>query len=87
MSSALRLRWLWLQKTELEKAWAFFPVQTQPQVKEFFAIAIVTEVRNGKNTLFWTARWLLGQSFEQTLPHLFSSVAARANKKTVHAAL
>jgi hypothetical protein len=50
-------------------------------------LAIVTEVGNGKNTLFWTDRWLLGQSFEQTLPHLFSSVAARARKKTVHASL
>jgi hypothetical protein len=50
-------------------------------------LAIVTEVGNGKNTLFWTDRWLLGQSLEQTLPHLFSSVAARARKKTVHASL
>jgi hypothetical protein len=38
---ALRLRWLWLEKTEPEKAWAFLPVQAPPQVKSFFATAII----------------------------------------------
>jgi len=33
---ALKLRWLWLQKTELDKPWAFLPVQAPPQVKAFF---------------------------------------------------
>jgi len=28
---ALRLRWMWLQKTEPEKPWAFFPIQASPQ--------------------------------------------------------
>jgi len=32
---ALRMRWLWLQKTEPEKAWAFLPFKAQPQVKAF----------------------------------------------------
>jgi len=53
----------------------------------FFAMAVISEVGNGKNTIFWTDRWLLGQSFEQSLPHLFRAVAVRARKKTVHAAL
>jgi hypothetical protein len=39
---------------------------------------------NGKNTLFWTDRWLFGQSLEQSLPHLFGSVAARARRRTVY---
>jgi len=39
------------KKTELEKPWAFFSVQAQPQVKAFFAIAIVTKVGNGKTPL------------------------------------
>ena len=87
LSWALRIRWLWLQKTEPGKPWAFFSIQAPPQIKAFLSIAIVTEVGNGKNTSFWTDRWLLGQSLAQALPHLFSSVAPRARKRTVHAAL
>ena len=37
----------------------------------------------GKNTRFWTDRWILSQSLEHALPHLFSSIATRARKKTV----
>ena len=64
---ALRLRWLWLQKTEPEKPWAFFPINSSPQVKAFFAAAIISEVGNGKNTCFWTDRWLGGSKFAKVL--------------------
>ena len=84
---ALRMRWLWLQKTELEKAWAFLPVKAQPQVKAFFAAAVVTVVGNGKNTLFWTNRWMAGQSLEHILPNLFGIVTARGRGRTVADAL
>jgi len=84
---ALRLRWLWLEKTEPEKAWAFLPVQAPPQVKSFFATAIISEVGNGKNTYFWTDRWLGGQSLKQSFPNLFGAVAARARKRKVSDAL
>jgi len=84
---ALRMRWLWLQKTELEKAWAFLPVKAQPQVKAFFAAAVVTVVGNGTNTLFWTDRWLDGQSLKHTLPNLFRIVTARGKGRTVADAL
>ena len=65
---ALRLRWLWLQKTEPDKPWAFLPVQAPPQAKAFFAISVTSVVGNGRNTLFWTDRWLLGQRLDQTFP-------------------
>jgi len=48
----MKLRWLWLQKTEPGKAWAFFLVQAQPQVISFFAMAVETIVGNGENTRF-----------------------------------
>jgi hypothetical protein len=75
---ALRLRWLWLQKTDPEKSWSFFPIQVHPSAKAFFSIAIVSEVGNGKNTLFWTDRWLHGQSLDKLVPHLFGSIPKRA---------
>jgi hypothetical protein len=39
---ALRLRWLWLQKTEPDKSWSFFPIQVHPSAKAFFSVAIVS---------------------------------------------
>ena len=84
---ALRLRWLWLQKTEPEKPWAFFPINSSPQVKAFFAAAIISEVGNGKNTCFWTDRWLGDQSLQKSFPNLFRAVAARARKRKVFQAL
>ena len=49
---ALKLRWLWLQKIEPNKAWTFFPIQAQSQVQAFFALAVETVVGNGKKYLF-----------------------------------
>ena len=84
---ALRMRWLWLQKNEPEKAWAFLPIKAAPQVKAFFAAAVVTVVGNGKNTLLWTDRWMGGQSLEHTLPSLFGIVTSRGRGRMVAEAL
>jgi len=50
-------------------------------------MAVETVVGNGKNTRFWTDRWLLGQSLEQAMPHLFSAIATRARKRSVYDAI
>ena len=59
---ALRMRWVWLQKTEPHRPWANFPIQVPGQVQAFFRLAVVSEVGNGANTLFWADKWLNGQS-------------------------
>lgn len=87
LSWALNLRWLWLQKTEPDKVWNFFPVHAPKQVKAFFSVAIVSEVGNGKNTCFWSDRCLHGQRLHQLLPHLFAAIAPRARKRSVFDAL
>jgi hypothetical protein len=52
-----------------------------------FSVAIVSEVGNSKNTLFWTDRWLHGQSLDKLVPHLFGSISSRAKKRTISDAL
>jgi hypothetical protein len=55
LSWALRMRWVWLNKTEPHRPWANLPVQVPRQVQAFFKLAVVSEVGNGPSTLFWTA--------------------------------
>jgi hypothetical protein len=49
---ALRVRWLWLSKTEPNKPWAAFPVTIHGNAKALFAFAITTTVGNGAHTKF-----------------------------------
>jgi hypothetical protein len=49
---ALRLRWLWMRKTEPSKPWAAFPLQVSAGIEAFFSMAVTTEVGDGTNTLF-----------------------------------
>ena len=61
---ALRVRWLWLSKTELDKPWAAFPVTIHGNAQALFALAMTSTVGNGAHTKFWTDKWLNGSSIE-----------------------
>lgn len=85
---ALRVRWLWLGKTEPERPWSTFPVPVHNCAQSLFATAILSEVGNGANTKFWTDRWLNGCSIEMLAPRLFACVPKRrASRRTVQEAL
>ena len=79
----LRMRWLWLKKTEPDRPWTALQIQVHPSVKAFFEVAIVSEVGNGKNTIFWTDKWVQGQSLAQLAPNLFGSITNKAKRRTV----
>ena len=58
------------------------------QVQAFFRFAVVSEVGNGANTLFWADKWLNGQSIADLAPHLLAGIPKRiVNKRTVEKAL
>jgi hypothetical protein len=87
-SWALRVRWLWLGKTEPMRPWTAFPVPVHTCAQSLFATAITAIVGNGENTKFWTDKWLNGYSIEVMAPHLFACVPKRrANKRTVQEAM
>ena len=53
-----------------------------------FAISITTQIGNGENTLFWTDRWIHGQSLLDLAPVLVVAVPKRIlNRRTVAQAL
>jgi hypothetical protein len=85
---ALRVRWLWLQKTQPDKPWAYLPLKMSPCVCSFFSMAVCTEIGDGSNTLFWKDRWLHGQSVQDLAPKIFCMIPKRiANKRTVQDAM
>ncbi|GJN41102.1 hypothetical protein PR202_gn00429 [Eleusine coracana subsp. coracana] len=85
---ALWVRWLWLQKTEPSKPWVSLPMQMSEQMKAIFSMAVTTELGDGRNTLFWQDRWILGQRLEDVAPLIHSIVPKRiVGKQTVGEAL
>jgi hypothetical protein len=88
LSWALRMRWVWLQKTEPHRPWANLPIQVPKQVRAFFAVAIYSEVGDGTKTLFWTDRWLHGHCIVDLAPRLLATIPKRMPKqRTVKDAL
>jgi hypothetical protein len=53
-----------------------------------FSVAMQTELGDGKNTLFWSDRWLHGQKITDIAPRLVAvAPRKRINKRTVYEAL
>ena len=50
-------------------------------------MVVITQVGNGMKTLFWTYRWLHGQSLYRIVPYLFGIISSRARKRSVHEAI
>ena len=85
---ALRMRWLWLKKTDPSKPWADLPISVPAMAKAFFKTTLVSEVGNGANTFFWSDKWLNGRAVADIAPRLITTVPARIiNKRTVQEAL
>jgi hypothetical protein len=53
---ALKIRWLWLAKTEPEHPWASLAIQVLSKRKDLFSVARQTEIGKCATTLFWSDR-------------------------------
>jgi len=85
---ALRMRWLWLKRTDDSLTWCDLPAETESVVEAMFQASIYVEVGNGHKALFWTDRWLQGQSVSDLAPCLSNAVGPRIKKqRTVAQAL
>ena len=85
---ALQMRWLWMEKTRPDRPWAGLQIPVYSQTSAMFAIAVESMVGNGRNTLFWTDRWLHGSSLESLAPNVVRCVPFKFRKnRTVHEAL
>ncbi|GJN09731.1 hypothetical protein PR202_ga27762 [Eleusine coracana subsp. coracana] len=84
MAWALQIRWQWFKKTRTDRPWTDLELPSHPNSLALFALAVTTQVGNGANTLFWSDRWIHGQSIQSLAPMVFERVPARIrNKRTV----
>jgi hypothetical protein len=85
---ALRIRWLWAQKTDVERPWAGLPITIPEKARALFNVAVNAIVGNGEEILFWTDRWLDGHTMAEIAPNLLKAVQKRtAKRRTVAQAL
>jgi hypothetical protein len=88
LSWALRMRWLWLKKTDPSRPWSALPIQILDKSQAFFAIAMQTEIGDGTSTLFWRDRWINGHRVADLAPRLLAVIPkGKVNKCTVREAL
>lgn len=52
MAWALRMCWLWLEKTNLDRPWALLSVNVPGPVKAMFSISVTTSVGDSSTTIF-----------------------------------
>ena len=85
---ALRLRWLWLRKTDSSRPWLHLNDDREPLVEAMFQASVYVELGDGTTALFWSDRWLQGSSFQDLAPCLCNAVSARVRaQRTVAQAL
>lgn len=78
---ALQTRWLWLQRTDDDRAWAEHP-------RSFFNSSCTIQLGDGNKALFWIDSWLEGQSVSSIAPVLCNAVPRRVQmRQTVAQAL
>jgi hypothetical protein len=85
---ALRIRWLWLQKTDHFRPWSGLHIQVPKKARVFLSKVVTTEVGDGTNTKFWKDKWLHGKRIAELFPRLFGAILKRfVNCRTLQEAI
>jgi hypothetical protein len=85
---SLRLRWLWLQRTEPTRSWASMLLTEDHQTKAFFKASFRCRVGNGESIYFWSDPWLQGCRIADLAPDLCAAATPRRRaRQTVASAL
>lgn len=85
---ALQSRWLWLQRTDQERAWSQLPIKTAPEVQAFFRASTFMLLGDGRQALFWEDKWIDGECIQDIAPCILQTVhRTRRRSQTVREAL
>jgi hypothetical protein len=80
-SLALRLRWMWLEKTDDRRAWSGLGLQFSTLEQSFFFASTTVSVGNGRKARFWEDRWLAGTSISEIAPELYACIPKRRRRR------
>ena len=82
------MRWLWLRRVDPSRPWFCLPDEKEGVVELMFQASIYVVLGDGNGALFWSDRWLDGQSLMDIAPCLCNAVGPRIrSKRTVAQAL
>jgi hypothetical protein len=74
---ALRTRWQWLRRTDLERPWQGLPHLKDEAAEGVFQALAKIEVGDGSTVLFWRDRWINGFTASEIAPLVVEMVATR----------
>lgn len=88
MGMSLRMRWLWLARTDLSKAWTALKLGIEPQARSFLEASVSVVIGDGHMALFLSDKWINGCSIRSLAPNLWTAMPARIRKsRTMREAL
>lgn len=74
MGWALQAQWLRFRKTDKDRSSNSLDILVHQHVVALFQIAVKTNIGNGRDTLFWKDRWILGCSVADLAPLVVAAV-------------
>jgi hypothetical protein len=85
---SLRIRWMWLGRTDDTRAWSGLDLHFSPEERQLFFASTSMMLGNGHRALFWEDRWISGRAISEIAPLLYNCVPKRRRRiRTVTQAL
>lgn len=79
----LRVRWLWLQRTDPTRPWVHLHLPSDPDASSIFRASTSWSVGNGWTCRFWMDPWIDGKAISDLAPSLLPLVPRHRRKCTV----
>ncbi|KAM0858778.1 hypothetical protein ACQ4PT_047617 [Festuca glaucescens] len=74
LSAALRVRWIWFQRSSSSKPWLGLDLPAKSDARALFQAAVRIRVGSGERTIFWEDPWIDGLSIACLAPAVLELV-------------
>jgi hypothetical protein len=74
LNTALRTRWIWLQKTDTAKLWCDLELGASVHSRALFNASVVVSIGSGTSIKCWVDPWIGGLDAESIAPELMKHV-------------